>query len=114
MPKKIEGLKPRPGRKDRRRFRRPVVEALERRTLLAADIAAGLAHHWKFDETAGDTAVDSAGGSNGTLINWNASEPKWQPGRVGGALNFSTADNAVTVTAPQMSGSYSVSFWLNV
>ena len=89
------------------RGRRCVFESLESRALLAADIATGLAHHWKFDETAGDTAADSAGGSNGTLVNWGAAEPKWEPGRVGGALRFSTADNYVIAQPPAMSGEVS-------
>jgi hypothetical protein len=82
--------------------------------LLAGDILAGLVHHWTFDETSGDVANDSAGTSNGTLINWSSAEPKWEPGRVGGALRFETPDNYVIAQPPAMNGSYAVSFWLNV
>ncbi len=40
---------------------------------------------WKFDESEGNKAADSSGfGNDGTLVG----EPKWQPGRVGGALMF--------------------------
>jgi hypothetical protein len=87
-------------------------EPLEPRTPLAADITTGLIHHWTFDETSGDTAADSAG-SNGTLVGWAASEPKWIAGRVGGAIRFDTADNYVVATPPALSGSYAVSFWIN-
>lgn len=97
-----------------KRNRRAHFEPLEARLPLAADITTGLVHHWTFDETSGDTAADVAGGSNGTLFNWAASEPKWEPGRVGGALRFDTADNRVVAQPPAMSGSYSVSFWINV
>ena len=84
------------------RCRRCRFEALEPRTLLAAEITTGLVHHWKFDETAGDTAADSAGGADGTLVNWSPTEPKWEAGRVGGALRFSTADNYVIAQPPAM------------
>ena len=52
---------------------------------------AGLIGHWKFDETAGTTALDSAGGdNNGTLANMVA----WQPaaGILDGALFVDPAD----------------------
>ena len=39
-------------------------------------------HHWKFDETTGFTAVDSAGDADGILLNWNATEPRWVQGRL--------------------------------
>ena len=45
-------------------------------------------HHWKFDETTGFTAVDSAGDADGILLNWNATEPRWVPGTIGGAVQF--------------------------
>lgn len=82
--------------------------------LVPGDITTGLAHRWTFDETAGTTAHDIVGGSDGTLLNWNATEAKWIPGRVGGALQFSSADDAVIATPPALTGSYAVSFWLNV
>jgi hypothetical protein len=98
----------------RRRFSALRLEALEPRLNLAGDITTGLVHYWTFDETSGDIAHDSAGNADGTLVNWDASEPKWSDGRVGGALDFSTADDYVTAQPPAMSGSYAVSFWLNV
>ncbi len=52
-----------------------------------------LVAHWKLDETAGDTAVDSAGQNDGRL----AGGPQWQPfsGRVDGALSFDGSDDFV-------------------
>src|SRR4029453_8097395 len=97
-----------------RRFTRLAGESLEPRMLLAGDITTGLVHYWTFDETTGDTAHDSAGGSDGTLVNWSPAEPKWEPGRVGGALQFGTTDNYVIAQPQAMTGSYAVSFWVNV
>ncbi len=107
-------MRQRPRQSKSTRPRRLRVESLEPRMPLAADITTGLIHHWTFDETTGDTAHDVAGGSDGTLVNWTPTEPKWESGRVGGALQFSTADNAVIATPPALTGSYAVSFWLNV
>ena len=41
---------------------------------------------WKFDETSGDTAIDSSGnGNDGTLTG----TAQWEPvGKLGGALGF--------------------------
>src|SRR4051794_13808507 len=63
-------------------FTRLRCEALEPRLALAGDITTGLVHYWTFDETSGDIAHDSVGNADGTLMNWNASEAKWSPGRV--------------------------------
>jgi hypothetical protein len=90
-----------------------MAEPLEPRLALAGDITTGLIHHWTFDETSGDTAHDSAGASDGTLVNWLASQPKWEPGRVGGALRFSSTGSYVIAPSTPMSGSFAVSFWLN-
>src|SRR5262245_38162185 len=82
-------------RPDQARHRLLFREWLEPRTLLAGDITTGLVHYWTFDETSGDTAHDSVGGSDGTLVNWVPTEPKWEAGRVGGALHFGTSDDYV-------------------
>ncbi len=48
---------------------------------------AGLVSHWKFDETSGSIAEDSAGDNDGMLIN----SPTWTTGgKVGGALSFTS------------------------
>jgi len=52
----------------------------------------GLVAHWKLDEGGGDTAVDSAGSNDGTLIN----DPCWVTGQVGNyALDFDGVDDYV-------------------
>ncbi len=55
----------------------------------------GLVAHWKFDEGSGNTATDSAGTNNGTLIG----NPTWTAGRINGALSFDGVDDYV-VAAP--------------
>jgi ELWxxDGT repeat protein len=96
------------------RFRRLLAEPLEPRLSPAGDITTGLVHYWSFDETTGDVAQDSVGGADGALQGWTADENKWVPGRVGGALEFDTPDNAVLAAPAAMSGSYAVSFWIDV
>jgi VCBS repeat-containing protein len=106
-----------PSRRPNSRPRRPALfERLESRLPLAADITTGLVHHWTFDETSGDTAADSAGNAPGTLVNWQAGQPKWEPGRVNGALRFSSTGSYVITPfdSTPVPGSFALSFWLNV
>ncbi|MCU7870564.1 MAG: DNRLRE domain-containing protein [Candidatus Thiodiazotropha sp. (ex Lucinoma borealis)] len=49
--------------------------------------------HWELDETSGITAVDSAGGHDGTLNNG----PVWTAGQIGGALDFDGNNDAIRV-----------------
>lgn len=49
--------------------------------------------HWKLNETAGATALDSEGGHDGTLVN----DPEWTPGIDGGGLAFDGSNDLVTV-----------------
>ena len=53
---------------------------------------ANLVSHWKFDDGAGQTALDSAVGGNdgmlGTSTGADASDPTWAAGKIGGALQF--------------------------
>ena len=44
----------------------------------------GLVAHWKLDDASGTTAIDSAGGNDGTLYG----EAAWTDGRIDGALSF--------------------------
>ncbi|MHC4736861.1 MAG: right-handed parallel beta-helix repeat-containing protein, partial [Planctomycetota bacterium] len=44
--------------------------------------------YWKFDETSGTTAYDSAGNNHGTVYG-----AQWTTGQVGGALSFDGADD---------------------
>ena len=67
--------------------------------LFVAQSQAGLVGYWKFDESYGPTAGDSAGGDNdGTLFGG----VRWQPeaGRSQGALLYSSADNMARVEIP--------------
>jgi hypothetical protein len=53
----------------------------------------GLVAYWKFDEDDGNTAYDSAGNNDGTLVN----SPLWTSGQVKGALNFNGLNQYVDV-----------------
>jgi len=48
---------------------------------------------WKFDETAGTTAYDSADGHNGQLMNG----PVWTTGKINGGLSFDSVDDYINV-----------------
>jgi len=59
---------------------------------------AGLIGYWRFDETSGTIAADSAGGDNdGTLI---GDQLEWTAGRAGGALSFPGLPNDACVEFP--------------
>jgi hypothetical protein len=74
----------------------------------------GPVHHWKFDETSSFTAVDSAGGANGILLNWGPNEPRWVAGRLGGGLRFDTSDNAVVTAPATLQAQWSIAYWVNL
>ena len=57
--------------------------------------------HWKLDDGAGTTAVDSEGGHDGTLTNG----PAWVAGQIGDALNFDGVNEYVDVGTFDVSGS---------
>jgi hypothetical protein len=57
--------------------------------------ADGLVNHWKFDESMGNTASDSAGSQNGVLR--NMTDTSWVYGRTGKALAFNGIDDYVEV-----------------
>jgi VCBS repeat-containing protein len=78
----------------------------------AGPTTAGLVHHWKFDETSGDVANDSAGDNHGTLLNWSASEPKWVSGKFGGALVFDGGDDYLITSGSITLDRYTIAFWL--
>ncbi|MCL5280422.1 MAG: discoidin domain-containing protein [Planctomycetes bacterium] len=54
---------------------------------------------WKFDETSGTTAIDSAGGRNGSLLppdpNGKGLGPKWVAGKFGGAVELDGSNDYV-------------------
>lgn len=72
--------------------------------------------HWRFDEIAGPTAVDSSGHGNEATLHHG---PVWTPdGRVNGALVLDGIDDFVTVPhAPELelgrdNADFTVSFWI--
>lgn len=75
--------------------RRLVLETLDQRSLMAADLSTGLVGHWPLNNTSGITANDFAGGDDpGTLIN----SPTWTTnGSIHGALNFNGTNQSVSV-----------------
>ena len=89
---------------------------------LTTEVDAGLLAHWKFDETSGTTAADSAGTNDGTLLDGDpnsANLPVWRPtsGQFGGAIHFNhTTLNHVKV--PDFGyggdGNFSTSIWTKI
>jgi serine/threonine protein kinase/uncharacterized coiled-coil protein SlyX len=78
------------------------------------NLTRGLVHHWKFDEQAGDLAIDSIGDNNATLVNWSHDETKWTEGRVGGALNFGDGNDYAKTTTSISHKKYTIAFWSNM
>jgi hypothetical protein len=65
--------------------------ALSRAYTIIFDASTEPIAHWRFDETAGQTAYDVSGDENhGTVLG-----PTWTAGRVGGALEFDGVDDSV-------------------
>jgi len=74
----------------------------------------GLVGHWKFDDAAGTTAVDSSGsGNNAAYTNYMADPPVWTSGHHGGAIQFSGLDYFESANNHGLTGAAerSVSFW---
>ncbi len=74
----------------------------------------GLIAHWKFDESSGITASDSAGSNDGTLANMDGSTD-WVSGKVGNALDFDGTDDIVNVGSPSALDdltTYSICAWV--
>jgi hypothetical protein len=64
--------------------------------MLASTVEADLVGLWRLDEISGTIAHDSSGyGHDGTLIG----DPKWVPGKIGGALDFDGEDDLVELGA---------------
>ena len=72
----------------------------------------GAVAYWTLDETEGDTANDSVGNYNGTLVG----NPIWQPndGIVGGALQFDGVDDYVStdLVLNPADGAFSIFAWI--
>jgi hypothetical protein len=76
----------------------------------------GLIDWWKFDESSGTVAADSAGANPGTLLNFNFTGASgWTTGRIGNALAFDGASDYVSLDSSQLSlsNNFSVSAWIN-
>ena len=60
---------------------------------------AGLVGHWKFDETSGTTATDSAGSNDGTMQAGLSATNDAVAGTMLGALNLDGTDDYIRLTA---------------
>ena len=67
----------------------------------------GLVAYWTFDEGSGDTAHDSTGTNNGTLLNG----PVWTTGIVNGALEFDGNNDYVDVGYLGEFPTWTISLW---
>ncbi len=76
-------------------------------TLLPSSI--GLIAHYKFDETDGKTAKDSAGNHDATLVNMNGDE--WTDGKVDGALLLNGSQQHLTIETFEYGGPITISIW---
>jgi hypothetical protein len=66
--------------------------------------------HWKFDETSGLIAEDSAGDNDGTLVN----EPVWATGIIDGALEFDGVNDYVALSHNAVTTmEFTVAAWAN-
>jgi hypothetical protein len=74
----------------------------------------GLAHHYRFDDGSGTTAVDSVGGINATLQNFGGGNAQWTSGIFGGALNFTNASSYALTNSAISTDAFSVSFWVRL
>jgi hypothetical protein len=72
-----------------------------------------LAAYWKFDDGAGSVAVDATGnGNDGEFVG----DPKWVPGKLGGALEFDGDDYLNCGNGPslQITEQITIAFWFKV
>ena len=80
------------------------------------DMMGKLVGWWKFDETEGNTAVDSSGNGNDGILVGN---PVWRPqgGKIGGALEFSGKGDYVKIAnkpAFDITNQITISAWVNI
>ena len=69
---------------------------------LAGNTSANLVAHWKFDDGAGSTAVDSSGNGNHGILN---GDPQWINGHSGGALDLDGNGDYVELPISSLLGS---------
>jgi hypothetical protein len=75
----------------------------------------GLLSHWKFDESAGTIAADSAGTNDGTLTGFNfTTNSGWVPGKIGNGLSFDGVNDSVSLDSSQinLTNNFALSLWL--
>ena len=68
--------------------------------------------HWKLDETSGLTAMDSAGGHDGTLL----MDQTWGAGQIDGGLSFDGFDDYISVPHAEtlsLTGEMTFAAWIN-
>ncbi|MHC4456605.1 MAG: LamG-like jellyroll fold domain-containing protein, partial [Planctomycetota bacterium] len=63
--------------------------------------------YWRFDEGSGSTAHDLVGGNDGTIYG-----AQWTTGKIGGALSFDGINDYVDLGDLDLSGSFSLAFWM--
>jgi hypothetical protein len=80
--------------------------------LSTGQISDGLVGHWKFDETDGLTAANSAGGSAGELLDFGWAN--WDVGQVGNALNYDFVGYVFVDDYPKATDALSVSGWVKL
>src|SRR4030042_4634881 len=72
----------------------------------------GLVGHWKLDDGAGATAIDSAGTNNGTVHG----NPGWTAGPIGGALSLDGNGDYISLSpvGALAGNNVTVSMWINM
>ena len=69
---------------------------------------------WKFDETSGTIASDSADNNPGTLVDG----PVWTQGKTGGAINFDGVDDFINLSPNEnlamRTGDFTIAGWINL
>ena len=76
----------------------------------AVEAGANPLAHWKLDDAVGPTAIDSAGGHDGTLVN----NPVWVAGKLDGGLDFDGDNDRVDAGTFDITGSgLTMMAWFN-
>jgi len=76
---------------------------------VASEALADLVGHWRFDEGSGTIAYDSSGNGNDGTFN---GAPQWVVGHFGGALEFDGSDDYVAIGDLDLTGSFTLTFWM--
>jgi hypothetical protein len=75
----------------------------------------GLLSHWRFDESTGTIAADSAGTNNGTLLGFSfTTNSGWVSGVISNALRFDGVNDSVSLDSSQinLTNNFTLSLWL--